>query len=157
MRALFLFIVLINLLFFIVHQGYLGKFIPDTREPERLAQQVNPDKIKRLSVQEFETLTIKPTSPAAPATPVEIPSTENLLAQLEGKSCIQFGIFAGDEQRRIDAWLQPLALGNRVTTHKMDGQASWAVYIPPLKTRADADKKMQELRALGEEIVRLHH
>lgn len=143
MRAFFLLIVLANLLFYVVHQGYLGKIIPDSREPERLNQQVNPDKLKRLSLQEFETLTTKP------AAQIELPTNESRLAQLEGKNCVQFGIFVGDEQRRIETWLKPLALGDRVTTRTMEEQASWAVYIPPLKTKADADKKMQELRALG--------
>lgn len=143
MRTFFFFVVLANMLFFVAQQGYFGKIIPDAREPERMTQQINPEKIKRLSAQEFEALTMPSTTPA------EGGSSENMMAQLEGKRCVQWGDFAGEDQRRVDVWLKSLALGDRVVTHKVEGQASWAVYIPPLKTRADADKKMQELRALG--------
>lgn len=143
MRVLFLLVLLANLLFFVLYQGYFGKIIPDNREPERITLQVQPEKVHLLTAQEFTVQTM-----LSPDGLHQLPP-ETLLAILRDKACVQFGGFAGDDQQRIENWLTPLNLDEQVALLKVDEQVNWSVLIPPLKSRADADKKAQELRNLG--------
>ena len=61
--------------------------------------------------------------------------------------CVEWGAFAKEETARAAAALAPLDLGKRLVQRELG--ASYWVYIPPLKSRADADKKAGEVRALG--------
>lgn len=61
--------------------------------------------------------------------------------------CVEWGPFAADELARGAAALARLDLGNRVT--QREASDSYWVHIPPMKTRADAEKKANEIRALG--------
>ncbi len=64
-----------------------------------------------------------------------------------GLVCLEWGSFTDDEAARAAAALDKFALGDKVAQRKT-GDSYW-VYIPPLKTRADADKKVGEVKALG--------
>ena len=61
--------------------------------------------------------------------------------------CLEWGGFTADEVARAAAALAKVAPGDKVSQRE-SGESFW-VYIPPLKTRADADKKAGELRARG--------
>jgi cell division protein FtsN len=59
--------------------------------------------------------------------------------------CLEWGAFAADETVKAAAALEKFALGDKVA--QRDAGDSYWVYIPPLKTQADADKKAGELKA----------
>jgi len=61
--------------------------------------------------------------------------------------CLEWGTFAADDAPRAAAALAKLGLADKVTSRD-NGETYW-VYIPPLKTRADVDKKTGELKARG--------
>jgi len=64
-----------------------------------------------------------------------------------GLVCLEWGGFAGDEVARAAAALGKLALGDKVT-QRDTGDSYW-VYIPPMKTQVEAEKKTGELKARG--------
>ena len=61
--------------------------------------------------------------------------------------CLEWGGFAGDEAVRAAAALEKFALGDKVT-RRIAGESYW-VYIPPLKTNAEAEKKAAEVKQRG--------
>jgi hypothetical protein len=64
-----------------------------------------------------------------------------------GLVCLEWGSFAADEAVRAAAALARFALGDKVS--QRDAGDSYWVYIPPLKTAAEADKKIAELKTRG--------
>jgi hypothetical protein len=61
--------------------------------------------------------------------------------------CLEWGSFGADEAARAAAALAQLALGDKVSQRET-GDSYW-VYIPPLKTKAEVDRKMGDLKVLG--------
>jgi len=61
--------------------------------------------------------------------------------------CLEWGSFSGDDLARATAALAKLSLGDKLA--QRDSDPGYWVYIPPLKTKADADKKAEELKARG--------
>ncbi|MBI2312722.1 MAG: SPOR domain-containing protein [Betaproteobacteria bacterium] len=88
-------------------------------------QQISPEKIKVLAQ-----------GPQAPAKPVRVPA-----------ACVEWGPFAGNEMTRAEAALAALALGERLSQKSVERAVGYWVYVPPLKTRQDADRKIGELKA----------
>ncbi len=128
MRALFFLLVLVNLLFYGWHAGYLGPGMDKQGEPERFAQQIAPEKIRVVT-----------SDPAA--RPGDSARTRN--------TCLEWGSFPPQEAERAQAVLVGLGLGDRLTSRKADETAQWWVYMPPQGSKANADKKTEELTRLG--------
>jgi hypothetical protein len=61
--------------------------------------------------------------------------------------CVEWGPVAGDDVGRAGAALAKLDLGNRLSRREL-GDSFW-VHIPPLRSRADAEKKANEVRGMG--------
>ena len=62
-------------------------------------------------------------------------------------ACLEWGSFPADTVARATAALTKLQLGDKFIQH--DNDPGYWVYIPPLKTQAEADKKAGELKARG--------
>mgnify|MGYP006282764123 CR=1 FL=1 len=90
--------------------------------------QISPDKVRLMN---------------AGAVPPAANREKTALAQV----CVEWGVFNGEEAERAAAALARLELGERLT--RRDGGSSFWVHIPPLKSRADAEKKVGEVRNLG--------
>ncbi len=65
--------------------------------------------------------------------------------------CMEWSEFSGNDLTRATAALDTLKLGDRLTQRQVEHASGYWVYIPPLKTRADADKKVAQLKAFGVE------
>ncbi len=123
MRTLFIFLLLANLLFLVWAQGYFGS-PEENREPQRLARQLAPEKLKIVSA------TLPGSRPA-----VEI--------------CrLVEGLGADDAQRLRQAIGEKLP-ALRIASDKLEDPSSFWVLIPPLPDRASAEKKLTELKRLG--------
>lgn len=127
MRTLFFFLVLANLLFFGWHSGYLGPGMERQGEPERLAQQIAPEKIQLVS-----------SDPARRAD-----------AAKPRLACLEWGTFPAQEAERAQVLLTSLNLGERLSSRKVEETAQWWVFMPPQGSKAAADKKTEELTRLG--------
>ncbi|HZW23519.1 SPOR domain-containing protein [Noviherbaspirillum sp.] len=125
--------------------GYFDALLPSGREPARMKQQINADKVR-----------VIPAPAAAPEPPPE-PAPEPVSAPVsEAKkpvvlACTEIGNFPPDEAKRFSAELASLSLGDRVKQRALQEVASHMVYIPPQADKEGADKKAGELRALGVE------
>lgn len=95
-----------------------------------VSQQMNADQIR----------IVPPRPTPAPAPPAPAPS--------EG-ACLEWGSFTAIDLPRAQSALDALALGERVRRTEVGISTSYWIYIPPLKSRADLDKKTMELKDRG--------
>jgi hypothetical protein len=120
MRTVLLLLLLANLFLYLWHAGLLGT-LGSQREPERLAQQLQPEALRLL-----------PPGPPAPPVPV--------CRRIEGLS---------DEvvQSMRDVWSRRAGVRELAVTDQTPSE--YRVMIPGLASAAAATKKQTELRALG--------
>ena len=62
-------------------------------------------------------------------------------------ACLEWGSFGADDAPRAAAALASLALDDKVTQRETSD--SYWVYIPPLKTKAEADRKAADVKGMG--------
>jgi hypothetical protein len=136
-RAFVLLLIAANALLYAFETGAFGPVVRDGHEPQRLAEQIEPDKIKLLSAD----------SPVAQ--PVALALAPAIASSGRTLACIEFGGFNADETHRADQALAALDLGSRLSQRHADDQATYIVYLPPYKTKADADHAAAELRRIG--------
>ncbi len=63
--------------------------------------------------------------------------------------CMEWGEFSGNDLSRATEALAAMNLGDRIVQHQAEHDAGYWVYMPPLSSRADVDKKIRQLKALG--------
>jgi cell division septation protein DedD len=116
-------------------QGMLGNFKGNEREPARIKNQLNIDRLALLTAAPAAAVAA---APAAPAT-------------AETLACFEIGSLAQAEARRFEARLSPLDLGEGMTRLALASTdvSSYMVIIPPQASKEAADKKAGELKALG--------
>jgi cell division septation protein DedD len=134
MRAFFLLLVLANLLFF----AYVN-VAPDRGAVESQIPllQISPDKIKLLGA----------AGGAAPEKPPAKPPVTTATAA--PTVCLEWGVFAGPDVARAENAIARLELPPAQFEHVVTDASGYWVYMPPLKTKAEADRKVGELKALG--------
>ncbi|MBX9812998.1 MAG: SPOR domain-containing protein [Burkholderiales bacterium] len=133
MRLLFLLLVLANVVFYAYafvarQQGSAGSQIS--------LLQINPEKIR----------IIKATGVAASEKPQ---SAAQAKAPPGLAACLEWGPFAGPDAARAAAAITRLELPQPLMQRVVADVGGYWVYIPPLKTRAEVDRKIGELKALG--------
>jgi hypothetical protein len=150
MKALFLLLVLLNLALFAWQRGWLGTVVEAGHEPARLARQINPERVRVLTPQAVEALTKagKSASNERPAAPVPPTAAAAAPAPLAG-NCLQLGDFEGEAIARARSRLDAVAPGARLTVRTVAVPGWYLVFLPPLKTRADAERQIAELRQRG--------
>lgn len=139
MRALFLLLVLANLMFFAYVQVMRESADAGDRIPEL---QIAPEKIKQLKVPEAAPAKVKGSGKAIPAAP---PRT----AVAAPTACLEWGVFAGPAVAKAEAALAKLDLPPSQVDRAVTDAGGYWVYMPPLKTKAEIDRKVSELKALG--------
>lgn len=87
--------------------------------------------------------------PAAPILKPVAKLETAITAEAVKPVCLEWGSFAGEEQMRAQRALEPLQLGEKLGSRSVEEGATYWVYIPPLKTRKDAEKKIAELKSRG--------
>lgn len=95
-------------------------------DAELVNQQINPDKVRITAPKPFVVPTAK-------------------------VSCIEWGPFPAADVRGAQNAVEALQPAQPVTRRDVQVVAGYWVYIPPLETRADVDRKIGELRKLGVE------
>jgi len=128
MKALFLLLLLANLVFYAYAQGYFPLVL--NGEDAALRQPLNADKIRLLSGTQVANL------PKVKSVP-------------RMASCLEWGSFSPADEQRAEQALQSLALGDRLSQRRLDEAASWWVYLPPQGSKSNTDKKLGELKRLG--------
>jgi hypothetical protein len=121
MKALFAILLLGNLAL----AGYAW-YVSQQPNPDAalLNQQVNADKIR----------TIPPKPMAPPVRKI---------------TCLEWGTLSAGDLRAAQAGLAALGLGDRLSSRDQQVVAAYWVYIPPLKSKAEAQRKIAELEKRG--------
>lgn len=133
---MFLLLVLVNLAFFAYAQ-----FAGESAARSSFSQlEVSPEKIRVLKASgRSPPDRVTPSAGDAPAK----------TATAAPAACIEWGVFAGPAVARADTALARLELPqDRVERTVTDAGGYW-VYVPPLKTKPETDRKVGELKALG--------
>ena len=132
MRTVFLLLVLANLVFFAyAHVTREGNSADSTSQ-----LQITPEKLKLMK------------AVAGPVVEQPKPSSTKT-ASAAPSACVEWGVFAGPDVTRADTALARLELPQERIERSVTDAGGWWVYIPPLRTKADADRKTGELKALG--------
>jgi hypothetical protein len=137
MKLAFLLLVLVNVVLFAWQQGVFGRYAERGREPERLARQIEAERIRVLTEKDAQDLRDR-----ASQTKAAVDATAT-------RACVEFGDFAPPEGARAEAALAALALNAKATLRSIEMASGYLTYLPPAGTRADADRRVDELRKLG--------
>lgn len=137
MKLAFLLLVLINLLLFAWQQGTFGRLAERGREPERVARQIEPERIRVLTEKDVEALRERAR-----------PRPTGALDLTAPQACVEFGDFAPAEAARAEKALAALASA-RMSARTTEGPGWFMVYLPSHKTLAEAEGRAEELRKLG--------
>jgi hypothetical protein len=139
MRAFFLLLVLANLAFFAY--GHISR---EGGAESRIRQlQVAAERIRLVQKSE-RAPAVTPGAPAKvpPAAPAKS-------ASAAPTACLEWGNFAGPGVARAETALAQLQLApGQVERAVIDAEGYW-VYIPPLRSKSEADRKVRELMVLG--------
>jgi len=123
MRTVLVLLLLANLTLF----AYTRLDVGGAGEGVRLAQQVQPDKIKLLTPQQVAAL--------GPAKAAALPDV-----------CVEWGPFGDADRARALAELEPLGIGRLLTQRRVEVTGTWTVTAALYATRAAADRRALELR-----------
>jgi len=126
MRTLVLLLVLANLSFF----AYTRLDAGGEGEAMRIAEQVQPDKIKLLTPQQVAAL-----GPAKVAALADV--------------CLEWGPLSEADRPRALAELEALHLGKLLTQRRSETNNAFWVYLPSVPTRADAERRAADAKAKG--------
>jgi cell division protein FtsN len=154
MKLAFLMLALANLLLFAWQQGVFGGLPEAGREPERVNRQVEAERIRVLTQSEVQALRQKAkevpreTSSAAPSGAAS-PGSPVAAADLPGMPCVEVGDFTIENAGKVRQRLEALAIGDRLIVRSVDQPGWFMVYVPPFKTRAEVDRRADELRKAG--------
>lgn len=166
LKILFWVLLIINLAVFGLYRGFSS---PSTsgREPERLAAQINADKIRlrppgapaparaeEPAPAPAPTAPKAPAVPAAPAAPAALePATPPVAAVAQPAppviACIQIGNFTAPEAERFEAQLAALQMGDKSTKITLRDIGSYIVIVAPQGSKEAADSRIAELQGLG--------
>ncbi|MGE5339818.1 MAG: hypothetical protein ACM3PU_18490 [Gemmatimonadota bacterium] len=140
MRALLLFLLLLNLVVFAYQRGWLGEWSTAGREPSRIAQQIEPQAIRLLTDADLRRMR---EHGGGAGTGAAAPGDESAVA------CVEFGDFAAEVAPRVRQRLDAFELGTRLTTTDVSVPGWYMVYVPPLATRDEAERVADDLRSRG--------
>lgn len=84
-----------------------------------------------------------------PAATQAVPPSHAVQATAGSSACVEWGSFGSGELGRAQVAVDRLALGDRVRRIDIQVMAGFWVYMPPMKSKAEMDRKAGELRNLG--------
>ncbi len=137
LRFLFILLLILNGLAFAATGGWLELRPPPHGEPDRILNQLNPERIRLAARSSRET----PASAATQETPAPAAAPENAV-------CAAWSGLSADEADKLASRLAEAGLSPRRSSTETPG-ATWWVRIPPQGSRDGAERKAKELRALG--------
>jgi hypothetical protein len=84
----------------------------------------------------------------------KVPAPQAGTTAVQSAACVEWGTFGEGEVPRAQVALDRLTLGERARKVEVDVIVDYWVFIPTLRTRAEMERKANELRELG--IVEYH-
>lgn len=132
LKFFFSILLLANAGLFAYRQGYFDTLLPSGREPARMSNQLNADKVKLI--------------PAAEAARIVALSEAK---KSTASACTEIGNFRAEEARRFEARLAALSLEDRLRQRSIQEAQNYMVFIPPQGGKKGTDQRVEELRQLG--------
>jgi len=160
LRFLFWILIVANCALLAFRLGYLDTLLPAKSEPQRMAQQLNADKIKLIPVTAPPSSASASAATTAPASvSASLSASASAIAapapapapQIPQKlvACTEVGDFSAGETKKFEARLASLSLGDRQTRRNIQEVATHMVFISPQSSKEAAEKKASELKNLG--------
>lgn len=152
LRFLLILLVVLNALAFGAIKGWFG-FAPPDGEPERISNQLHPERIKLLDANTANSApqpTPRPAPAPASVAPVSTSTTEadtDIGAAAPDRLCLVWSGLNESDADRLSARLT--AAGMTPSQSSSETPSSWWVRIPPLGSREAAERRVKELRAQG--------
>lgn len=137
LKFFFWILLLANAVLLAFQQGYLEFWLPSGREPARMNNQFNADKIKLIPPNAVSAI-VAPPAPPPVAEKKQVAWT-----------CTEIGNFTADDAKRFEAKLTEAVSGIKISQRSVQDTATHMVYIAPLGSKEAAEKKANELRHLG--------
>ena len=126
MRTIFILLLLANVTLF----AYTRLDRAGNGDAARLAEQVQPDKIRLLTPQQVAAL-----GPAKVAALADV--------------CLEWGPFNDGDKARAQGELEPSGLGRLLTQKRVETSTAFWVYLPRSTNKANIDRRVAELKAAG--------
>ena len=142
LNSLVILFVAINAVLAALIGGHLDAWIPSGHEPQRLKQQISPEKI-RLVGRSGSTV-----APAAANSVAPAPAVVQAVAA-DAVACIELGDFSATEANRLQTAFAAFMPPDRLARRRVSDPSSFMVYIPSQGDKESADRKSGELRRLG--------
>jgi hypothetical protein len=148
-------LLLANILFFAAMRW--GAVLTVDAEVPSVQAEISPDKIRLLgevvaassvAVASTESTPVSATALTAFA-PASILTPELGAAPKGRKQCMEWGEFSGSGLAQVQTALAALKLGDRETQRSVEHASGFWVFIPPLKSHAEVQRKIAQLKALG--------
>lgn len=145
MKFIFWILLAVNVLLLAYGQGLLGNFKGGEREPTRLVNQLERNRLVVINADQASRAAPAVDNAPPPPAPTPAPAAPTVLA------CVEIGGVKEADAARVDALLAPLKLGARQV--REGGAApevtSHMVYIPSPGSKVAAEQRTAELRELG--------
>lgn len=148
-------LLLVNILFFAFMQ-WGGTLTVDTDTPVVEAD-LNADKVKLikdvLPVSAIAATSEEVSAVAASAVkasePALIFSADSSSVPKVIKQCAEWGEFSGSGLAQVQTELAALSLGGKLTQSTIEHDSGYWVFLPPVKKRAEVQRKIEQLKKLG--------
>lgn len=127
MRLLLLLLLLANVVLFAFEWATGGK---EAGEARIRALEIAPERIQSLG------LSVRSLPPPKPAV---VPTA----------ACLEWGIFVGPDIARVETMIGKLELPQPPERRVIPDSRGYWVFVPPLRTKDEVDKKVEELKAQG--------
>lgn len=154
LRVIVIALVFANLLALAVWKGWVGGGAYPG-EPERLSNQLNPERMRLVAEVRPATPAPVATAPAAPEVPPQSetsppPAAPTPVAEAAAPpGCVAFGGVSGAQLDEINARIAGAGPGFKLTESRSGAISSWWVHVPSLGSKDAADRKAAEIRKLG--------
>ena len=121
-----------------LNAGYLEPWIASGHEPQRLQQQISPEKIRPRN-----------SAAASVSAPVSVSATAAVVPAPAAVACFELGDFSQAEAARLEAAFGKIVTADRVARRRVSEPSSFMVYIASQGDKDGAERKAGELRRLG--------
>jgi hypothetical protein len=150
-KLAFLLLIAANLAVFGWQRGAFGVLPESGREPERVARQIEPERVRVLTPEQVKELRDRAAERAAAAAAASTSEAAVDVAfdPASGASCVEFGDFSEAQATRIRPRLEALVPAERLQARSVEAPGWFMVYVPPFKTRAEADRAAALMRDQG--------
>lgn len=142
-----------NLLALAVWKGWLGGgSYPG--EPERLSNQLNPERMRLVAEAPLAVPTPAPAPVAAAPAPAEAPPPQPaeppaVPERPAPPGCVAFSGLTTPQRDELGARIASAGPGFKLTESRTGAVTSWWVHVPPQGSKEAAERKAAELRKLG--------